>query len=50
LQIKERNCPILELCADNAFGPQAKTIAVEPDSRLQIINTDGDDSYPRFHA
>ena len=49
LQVKERNCPILELCADNAFGPQAKAITLEADGPLQIINTDGKDSYTRFH-
>jgi hypothetical protein len=50
LQVKERNCPILELCADNAFGPQAKAITLEADGPLQIINTDGDESDPRVHA
>ena len=31
LQVKERDGAIRELCANNTFGLQAKTIAVEPD-------------------
>jgi hypothetical protein len=31
LQVEESDCAILELCADNAFGLQAKTVTIEPD-------------------
>jgi hypothetical protein len=50
LQVKESNCPMLEFCANNAFGLQAKTIAVELNCPLQIINAKGDKSYPRLHT
>src|SRR5262249_45898105 len=50
LQFKERDGPIRELAAHNAVRRQAKPIAVEPDGRLQIIHTEGDERDPRLHT
>src|SRR6266581_2017079 len=50
LQVEESDCAILELRADDAFGLEAKTVAVEPDCLLQIVDAKSDERNPRLHA
>src|SRR5512134_2726538 len=50
LKFEERDGAMFELRADNAFGLQPKAVPVEPDRRLEIVDTDRDERDAEFHA
>src|SRR5205823_6405287 len=50
LQIKESDRAVLELRADDAFGLQAHSVAVEPQRALEVVNAQGDERDARLHA
>src|SRR5690606_30314597 len=50
LQVEEGDGAMLELPADDAFGVQAETVAVEMQGPLQIIHANGDDGHAGLHG
>src|SRR5262245_32178989 len=49
LEIEERDRPVFELRADDAFGLEAEPVAIELDRSLEVVDAECDEGYPRFH-
>ena len=50
LEVEEGDGAIFELLADDAGGRQAKSIPVERDRALQVVDTERDQRNAWFHA
>src|SRR5687767_1357037 len=49
LQLEERDCPVLELAADNALARQPEPVPIERERPIEVVDAKRYDSDSRFH-